>query len=203
MMRRTYLVWASCLVFLLDGSATSRTGSQEQTTFNANAVASEPLVKRSIPLPDAVLQILQKDDTITACLKDNPIPAGGSLASWLIASEIHLNGTDEADLVVLPNAQGETYLCFHSAEGIGWFWVFRRAGGRYELVLKTAGLSLRVLDTQHHGYRDIRSGGQVGKFGTMVSFRFEGGRYREYQKKVTPKLTCPTCPSESGPRTYK
>ena len=87
-------------------------------------------------------------------------------------------------MIVLPSSQAP-FQCFHSVEGIGWFWVFRRTGGRDDLVLTTSGLSLSILDIKHNGYRDIRSGGQVGKFGTATIFRFEAGQYRKYRKKTT------------------
>jgi hypothetical protein len=148
-----------------------------------NADPSERVI-RPVPVPNAVLQILERDTTVAACMNDNPIPRGESLTSWFTASEIHLNAPDEADLIVLPVAQGDAYICFHSVEGIGWFWVFRQAAGRYELVLKTAGLGLSVLDTRHNAYRDIRSDGQVGKWSTTATFRFEDGHYREYQKST-------------------
>lgn len=154
---------------------------REQPEFNADP--SEQ-VTHPIHVPNAVLQLLAKDTAVAACMKDNPIAPGGSLTSWFTASEIHLNGPDEADLVVLPIAQGDALMCFHSVEGVGWFWVFRRAAAQYELVLKTAGLGLSVLDTRHNGYKDIRSDGQVGKWSTRTTFRFTGGRYQEFQKKT-------------------
>jgi hypothetical protein len=173
-----------CLILLFGHSTTLLAGRQEQTTFNANAIASEPLVEKSVPVPNAVLQILRDDDIVRGCKKDNPIAAGSSLASWFVASEIHLNEPSEVDLVVLPDPD-ERYLCFHSVEGVGWFWIFRPASEQYELMLRTAGLSLEVLETKHEGYRDIQSGSQVGKFGTALIFRFMEGHYREYQEKAT------------------
>jgi hypothetical protein len=180
--RKGHLVWSSCLL-LLGASIALGTTTQEQTTFYADP--SEPLV-RPIPVPDAVLQILARDAAVVACMKDNPMPRGRSLSAWFMASEVHLNGSDRADIVVLPvGTQGESYMCFRSVEGIEWFWVFRHIGGRYELVLKTAGLGLSVLDTRHNGYRDIRSDGQVGKWSTTTTFRLGDGHYREYRKKTT------------------
>jgi len=152
---------------------------QEQSEFNADP---SERVTHPIHVPNAVLQVLAKDTAVAACMKDNPIAPGESLSSWFTASEIHLNGSDEADLVVLPVAQGDAYMCFRYFEGIGWFWVFRPIGDRYELVLKTAGLGISVLDTRHNGYRDIRSVGQVGEWSTTTTFRFKDGHYREFKK---------------------
>lgn len=171
-----YVALVSCILLSLESSTVWGSAKPEQTVFESDP--SQPIT-RPMPLPDAVLQILAEDNGVASCVKDNPIPSGRSLASWFAASEVHLKGFDEADLVVLPVSQGDSYMCFHSVEGMGWFWVFRQTGGQYELALKTAGLGLTVLDRRHNGYRDIQSGSQVGKFATVVSFRFENGRYRE------------------------
>lgn len=180
-MKPSYLAWLPCLALLLEGWAVSQTISGEQSSFNTNQAASEPLIKRPVRIPGAVLEILRKDDTVGACMEDNPVAPGQSLASWFVASEIHLHGPDEVDLVVLPAGRTETYMCFHSVEGVGWFWVFRHVGERYELALKTAGLSLRVLRTKHDGYRDIRAASEVGTLGRWVIFRFSVGQYRKYR----------------------
>ncbi len=171
----------SCFFFLQGASVGWGSAAQEQSVFDADP--SEPIAHQ-IPLPNGAAQVLAKDENVVACMKDNPIPQGGSLASWFRASEIHLNGPNEADLIVLPVAQGSLYMCFHSVEGIGWFWIFRRVGGQYELVLKTAGLGVTVLESRHNGYRDIQSGGQVGASATRIRFHFENGRYHEYQRKT-------------------
>lgn len=168
------------LLFLamVSGSLSWGATKEEQSKFNA-----DELVKRPVPVPDNILDILLRDSTVAGCINDNPILHRPSLGSWFVASEIHLDGDNEADMVVLPIAQGEACLCFHSAEGISWFWVFRPVGRGYELALKAAGLELLVLNTKHNGYRDIRIGGQVGKFGTKVVFRFAHGLYRQYRKR--------------------
>ena len=76
----------------------------------------------------------------------------------------------------------ESYSCFHSVAGISWFWVFRQAGKRYELVLKAAGNGLDVLKTRNNGYRDLQTAtlGQAGRFVTTTTFRFDGKRYQKY-----------------------
>jgi hypothetical protein len=178
---KSHFLCVAWIVLPLAASMVFGATAQEQSVFNADP--SERLA-RPISVPGAVLEILAKDDTVAACEKDNPVPRGSSLASWFAASEIHLNGSDEADLVILPIAQGNPFMCFHSVEGIGWFWVFRPIGTRYELVLKTAGLGLSVLDSRHNGYRDIQSSGQVGKRSTRIGFGFDGKTYQKYQQEL-------------------
>ena len=154
---------------------------REQTSFDADP--SSPIT-RAVSLPDSALQILAQDSEVVACMKESPIPSETSLASWFVASEIHLDGADEADLVVLPAAQENRFMCFHSVEGIGWFWVFRKVDAHYELVLKTAGLGLVILDTRHHGYRDIQSGAAYGTHGSQITYRFGNGKYGEYRSEA-------------------
>lgn len=179
--RRRYLACLPCILLLLQCPSVLGSTSREQTIFEASPSQK---IATPVPLPDTVVQILTKDNDVVECLKDNPIPRGRSLASWFSASEVHLNGSNESDLVVLPVVQGGPYMCFHSTEGIGWFWIFRQTGERYQLVLKTAGLSLILQHARHNGYKDIQSEGLVGAVVSRASFRFENGSYREYRRKT-------------------
>jgi hypothetical protein len=171
---RRLILWF-CIFLLLEPSGAGGKTEREQTSFDADPSSQ---ITRTVSLPDSVLQILAQDRQVVACMKENPIPSESSLASWFVASEIHLDGPDEVDLVVLPVAQGNRLMCFHSVEGIGWFWVFRQVGVHYELALKTAGLGLIIRDARHHGYRDIQSGLAFGKYSSQTTYRFENGNYR-------------------------
>ena len=174
------LILGSCLFLLLESSGALGKTGKEQTSFDADPSSQ---VTRPVSLPGSVLQILAQDSEVAACRKENPVPSEASLASWFVASEIHLDGADEADLVVLPLAQGNLLMCFHSVEGIGWFWVFRQVGAHYELVLKAAGLGLVIRDVRHHGYRDIQSGFAFGTHSSQTTYRFENGEYRKYRSE--------------------
>jgi hypothetical protein len=175
------LTVVSCLFLLLEPFGAWGKTEREQTSFDAEP--SSPIT-RAVSLPESALQILAQDSTVVACMKESPIPSEASLASWFIASEIHLDGSDEADLVVLPVAQGVPPMCFHSVEGIGWFWVFRQVHAHYELVLKTSGLGLFIRDARHHGYRDIQSGAAFGTHSSQTTYRFDNGKYREFRSET-------------------
>lgn len=168
------------LLFLQPSGAWGKT-EKEQTSFDADPSRQ---ITRPVPLPRSVLQILANDSEVVACRNQNPIPPGASLASWFVASEVHLGGPDEADLVVLPVAEGDRLLCFYSAEGISWFWVFHQVGAHYELVLKTFGLGLIIRDARHNGYRDIKSVAAFGTHSSQTTYRFENGKYREYRSEA-------------------
>jgi hypothetical protein len=162
--------------------ATVRPNQKEQSTFGTEEIPGTPLVKRPTPVPKRVLQILNQDVDVKGCLSDNPLPRGHSLASWFIGSKIHLGGPGESDLVVVP----ARYECFHSVAGIGIFWVFRPVAGQFELVLKTLGNGLLVLQTRHNGYRNIQTGtlGSAGRFLTTVTFRFDGHKYLKFRERT-------------------
>lgn len=159
--------------------------TQEQSIFSTEEASPyEPRVRRPVPVPDAVLEILKADDGVKACLEYNPLASGQLLSSWFVASGIRLDGHNEKDLVILPSYRGEESMCFESVSGIGTFWVFRNLGARYQLVLRTSGNGLEILKTKNNGYRNIQTGTilHAGGFGTTVTFRFDGKAYRKYQE---------------------
>lgn len=155
--------------------------AQEQSSFALGSDSDEPRVKRPVPVPDEVLKVLRADKTVEGCLEDNPLLPGKSLNSWFLASSIHLDGNKHSDLIVVPSFVGKELVCFESASGIAWFWVFRRIGDQYTMILKASGNSMRVLRTTSNGYRNIRTGsiGQAGRQLTTVNYAFNGENYAE------------------------
>jgi len=100
----------------------ARQTAQEQSTFGTQeASPDEPRVKRPVPIPDAVLEVLKADDGVKSCLEYNPLAPGQLLNSWFVASGIHLDGHNETDLVILPSYRAEESMCLESVSGIGTF----------------------------------------------------------------------------------
>jgi hypothetical protein len=172
------LVSSFLLVCLLHGHAQVRRGD-EQSTFAVEEIPGEARVTHPIAVPDGVLAILRTDGAVKSCLKDNPLGRGQSLSSWFVASQIHLYGVNEADVIVLPSLHGEESMCFQSPTGVGLFWVFRHDGQQYKLVLQTWGNGLQILTSKTDGYRNIQTGtvGEAGRVITNVRFRFDGTQY--------------------------
>lgn len=168
-------------VFVLPSQAqvSVLSSENEQSRFTVEEIPGESRVRHPIPVPDGALEKLQTDGTVKSCLKDNPLEPGKSLSSWFVASLIHLNGPKEADLVVVPSFQGQESMCFQSPAGIGLFWIFRKHGERYELVLSTWGGGLEILTTKTNSYRNVMTGtlGQAGRNLTNITFHFTGTRY--------------------------
>jgi hypothetical protein len=185
------LLLPACLIVFVWAAPGSRAAVQtipgEQSSFGTEEFPGQPFLKRPVPVPEAVSEILMRDDAVQHCLGDDPLPSGEPLSSWFVASEIHLDDRNETDLVVLPNPKpGGSYLCFHSVEGISWFWVFRGTAGKYELMLKASGNQMQVLQSRHSGHRDIQTVevGQAGKYLTTVTFRFDGKHYQTYRENT-------------------
>jgi len=159
----------------------------EQSSFGGEEVPGIPFIKRPASIPPAALQILKQDDTVKGCLRDNEATADKPFVSWFVASEVHLDGQRERDLVVLPNPRWQPgYGCFYSASGIRWFWIFRKTGEQYNSVLTTTGNGIEILQDKHAGFRDIRSGtiGSAGRFLTTVIFHFDGKQYQEFDEET-------------------
>jgi len=178
---KSLLVASFLFVFVLPGQAqvSVLSSENEQSRFTVEEIPSEPRIYHPIPVPDGALETLQTDGAVKSCLKDNPLDPGKSLSSWFVASVIHLDGPKEADLVVVPSFQGQESMCFQSPAGIGLFWIFRKHGERYELVLSTWGGGLEFLTTKTNGYRNVKTGtlGQAGRNLTNSTFHFNGTRY--------------------------
>jgi hypothetical protein len=189
-MRRTTLLHVLLLLAFtlpLYAQSSGRAVEREQSTFGGEEVQGVPFIKHRVTIPAAVLEILKQDGTVKGCLRDNEPTADKPFASWFVASEIHLDGRDERDLVVLPNPRWQPgYGCFYSASGIQWFWIFRRTAAQYQLVLTTPGNGISILQGTHAGHRDIQSVivGSAGRFITTVTYRFDGNRYQEFDEET-------------------
>lgn len=163
-------------------------GEQEQSSFGGEEVPGVPFIKRPVAVPDTVLQILREDETVKSCLVANVPSPETPLASWFVASEVHLGGRQERDLMVLPSPRERQpdYLCFHSVEGFTRFWVFRLTHHRYQLALNTAAFGIEIAKKRHFGYRDIETASPsfAGRFTTTVTFHFDSTQYQEYRSET-------------------
>jgi hypothetical protein len=155
----------------------NKPGSREQLVFSTEQQLLP--VERPVSIPEGALQALRDNEYVRTCLSKGQTPEEIP-ASWFVGSEIHLDGPDEIDLIVLPNNG-----CLLGAN-IGPFWVFRKTPQAYELVLDVHVHDLRVLGTRSNGYRDIRTWSATAVTRTTVLFRFDGHKYQPYQTKSEP-----------------
>ena len=132
----------------------------------------EQPVERPAIIPDDVLKILRQNSDISTCPVSeelrNTIPA-----SWYEASEVHLNGASQGDLIVkAKNA------CFWGPN-LGPFWIFKgTAHHGHRLVLSTVAVGLDVLTTQTKGLHDIRMFAFVSLEPSYVRYKFDGNEYQ-------------------------
>lgn len=160
---------------------------QEQTHFSAEQADVGVPVQRPVDLPDSALQVLRTDKRVAICRGEENLP-NGIPARWFIASEIHLDGPDEVDLIVQPRMIDENPTenrCLFGAN-IAPFWVLRQAPPGYTLVLEIDAHDLKVRATRSKGYRDIAAYAGFGGNEHSVLYKFDGKKYESYQRKSEP-----------------
>jgi hypothetical protein len=128
------------------------------------------------------------------CLKHFGTTPDEVPASWIVASEIHLDGPDEIDLIVRPNVLRigapdlplrEASVCTLGANVIP-FWVLRDIKGRYGLLLETHALVLEVLDSRTNFYRDIQTVAATAVTHTTVLYKMSDAQYLFAERKTEP-----------------
>jgi hypothetical protein len=92
-----------CISHLLIAQHASANDQKEQSEFGIELEVNPIL--RPVELPRAALDALTEDKRVAFCLKKNGLSPGELPANWFIASEIHLNGPNERDLVALPSGR--------------------------------------------------------------------------------------------------
>ncbi len=168
-----------------NAQTSKRTPTSEQSKFAVEGIE----IAKPVRIPEAVVKILREDKYVRGCLRQDQ-PSTEIPASWFVGSKIHLNESDETDLIVLPrqlsaqdNSPSEN-ACLYGAN-VAPFWVFRKMPGGYVLVLGISALGLKVLSTKSNGYRDISTWSSTAVTQTTLFFRFDGHKYRLSTKKAS------------------
>ncbi len=170
-----------------DGQDTNRYQLREQSHFNIEqAYAAEP-IERPMAVPERARRVLAESAIVSSCLEGEDIARGHVPSSWFIASEIHLDGRDEVDLVVLPNLNAPKSqagpgpaACFLGAS-TGWFWIVRQTPEGYQLVLTVGTHNLEISTTRTNGLRDIVAVTPIkaGAAANRVIYKFHGRKYEK------------------------
>ena len=163
----------SCLQLLVAQS----TGSPgyEQTHFSAE----DESVTHPIVLPGKALRLIKEDPLVAEALKSQAPATTQVPAGWLMASEVHLAGTDEKDTVVV--AAG-----LLSGANVTTYWVLRPADRGYELLLTAPAHDLVITRTQSRGYKDIELVSATAVEVSTLSLRFDGRRYQVHARSSKP-----------------
>jgi hypothetical protein len=148
--------------------------SQEQMKFGLEGSVIQP-----VPIPDAVLAMLRTDSEVrTSRCVDEGQPSPSVSASWFEASQIHLDGPVEIDLLVKAKDG-----CLFGAN-IGPFWIFKKTPHGYALLLAVSALGVEVLPSRTNGHKDVSAGAVAGGKAVSVLYKFDGRRYQESANKV-------------------
>jgi len=191
------LVIAAALQGSVGTQKPAKDAQPEQTAFGANWGPGQLFMEKPVEIPAGALQVVR--DTlhrgVVNCLNGHSITPEQAPASWFAASEIHLDGLEEVDLIVQPNLPkivahdvplGEGAGCLLGAN-VGPFWVIRRnASGRYGLLLETYALGLVVLDSRANFYRDIQTVASTATTRTTVLYKMAVAQYQIAEKKTEP-----------------
>jgi hypothetical protein len=157
---------------------------QEQSQFSAEQEDVGIPIRRPVSLPDAALQVLRNDKRVALCLERENLPSGIPVR-WFIASEIHLDGPDEIDLVVQPrmlrDAPAENRCLFGA--NIAPFWVLRKTAQAYTVVLEIDAHDLSVLNTRWKRYRNIEAYAMTAGDVHSILYRFDGQKYVPHRKE--------------------
>ncbi len=155
---------------------------QEQSNFTVELEIGP--IQRPVQLSGTALSTLSKDKRVASCLEDAGLRPEQLTADWFIASEIHLGGPRERDLIVQPGGPipgtppGEVSqnFCLVGAN-TAQFWVLRKTPQGFALVVSQMAHDLKVLRTRTNGLRDIRLAAAVGGYYAALDYRFNGHSY--------------------------
>jgi len=172
-----------CLPQVLTAQHAKPKEQKEQSDFGIELEVAP--IQRPVTLQRAALDALSKDDTVASCLENEGLSPKELPANWFVASEIHLDGANESDLVVLPGGrvpdtpEGEISpnVCFLGAN-TGQMWVLRKTQSGFQLVLSQIGLGISMLTTRTNGFRDIEIGAVVGGYEDSIDYKYDGESYK-------------------------
>jgi len=168
-----------------------REGTQEQQSDFSMELEIAP-IRKPLKLPTSALLPLSKDASVSSCTADENLPNGRALLSWFVASEIDLGKSGQPDLIVLPaemSAPAPTgpasNACFFGPYTTT-FWVLRKTGGSYDVILRVNAHDLEVRWTRHNGLRDIEASVSNMRGSGTTIYRFNGQKYVKYKATIRP-----------------
>jgi hypothetical protein len=142
------------MLALSSRAQTTKSSRSEQTHFTTE----DERVQHPIKIPESVLAIIDEDENM------------------LSASEVHLAGPSEKDIVVM--AVGSL-----RGANITSFWVFRPTDRGFEMLLDAPAHDLIVKNSRSNGYRDIELLSATAVVVSTVIVRFDGKKYQTYKTR--------------------
>jgi len=158
----------------IEAQTTGKNPVKEQSMFGAE----DETVDRPVNVPGGALEILRKDEWVLQYLKAEGKSPDQLTSEPFLASEIHLDGPKEIDLIVTGTGR--------LRGNVATFWVFRKLPEGCRLVLKATAQSLVVRRDRWKGFRNMSVGSPIAGLSVEVFYRFDGKQYRYYRKKSEP-----------------
>ena len=195
----SFLMFAELFASCVLAQIPKKVDQSEQTIYGSDAGSPEEFTRKPVEVPEAALQVI-RDSFVRGtlnCLEHFGTTPDEVPASWFVASEIHLDGPEEIDLIVRPNVLRlaaddlplrEASVCMLGANVIP-FWVLRSIRGRYALLLETHALRLEVLDSRSNFYRDIQATAATAATHTTVLYKMSDAQYQVAERKTEPNRT--------------
>ena len=137
----------------------------EQIHFSA----ADDRVNCPIAIPDDVAAILRSDPDISRHLQNGTLPA-----TWFSATEVHLAGKTERDIIVMAAGPLRT-------ADATTFWVFRPTAQGHELILTATARDLILTHKRDGDYRIIETDSRSSTHRRTARYRFEGRHYTVFE----------------------
>jgi hypothetical protein len=171
---RAYVI--ACLLAILTTTfhAQSHEKVGEQSSFQEDEEFQHP-----VDLPAPVFNTLRRDKIAQDCLKYDPTIKEVA-PSWFEAAKVTL-GQDASSGFVVHGKKS----CLSGADTSS-FWVFRKSGPDYDLVLTAHGNSLTLLSSYTNRWRDIVVLAATAADFYTKEYSFRDGQYRLSKSTVEP-----------------
>lgn len=164
------IVFALLLVsfpdFLPSSQKGKRVPSTEQTEFSCESDFEHP-----VPLNASAMKALANEKSFADLVKQEELSADVEPEKWFTASEVHLSGPAEPDLVVMGT---------HLARGAytSAFWVLRKSPDGYRVVFRDDAHDLQLLEPRTNGLRNILTAVPTLRYVSTAEYEFDGITYK-------------------------
>jgi hypothetical protein len=136
---------------------------QEGVTFSL-----EMPMKRTVRLPEEVLEILAREERVSSCLEGEQ----KDIDNVFSTAPIDLDSDGKMDVVVKAEDA-----CLWGANQ-GPFWVFVRTEQGFQLIFHTYGLGISIESSSTNGFRDISTGAAQVRESFDATYKFDGQTYQ-------------------------
>jgi hypothetical protein len=175
MKRYIAVLLLSVLSFLWGVSALGQNKASvpEQMNFSAE----DENAQQPVSIPQDAWSVLKRDSSVLEVLASQHLSVDQLPVSWFVASEVHLDGPEKKDLVVI----GKGLL---QGANVTTFWVFAQSPNGLRLVLTLPAHDLSIEHGRTNGYKNIRMMvATAGRIST-ATLRFDGKVYRLHDKST-------------------